>query len=211
MKTIQFKNLRYSDLSDHNVLFTSHSMIQLYERDLRIIWNDKGFFLSCGFAALADDDYSNDEPDGNSPQHSDHHSYNHDHAVGGLWPRIVVFLSCGEQNGRFINLDHKLISEDSASAANPLFWIQLIVVRPKINISLWIISHRSTEATFCNPYIKTQGLLFNVRMPSIKIRLLSTTRATDDQRLMTLRPRNFTQTAAGYPPAQGICNLPFMG
>ena len=144
MKTIQFKNLRYSDLSDHNVLFTSRSMIQIHGRDLRvrsfgvmwirisdprslgswcikgtkestlitdssvplmhhdpsdlgslilmspkeltlrIIRNDEGFFLSCGFAALADDYHSNDETDGNSPQHSDHYSYNDDHAVGGL-------------------------------------------------------------------------------------------------------------------------------
>ena len=71
-------------------------MIQIYERDLRIIRNDEGLFISCGLAILVVDDYRNDEPDGDGRQHSNHYSYSYDHAVGGLWPRVVVLLSCGE-------------------------------------------------------------------------------------------------------------------
>ena len=62
----------------------SQSMIQIYDRDLRIIRNDKGLFISCGFAISVVDDYRNDERDGDGPQNSDHNSYNNDHAVGGL-------------------------------------------------------------------------------------------------------------------------------
>lgn len=78
-------------------LVYSQSMIKTNEQDLRIVRNDEDLFLPWGSAALADDDYRNDESDGNSPQHSDHYSYNHDQAVVGLCTRIVVLLSCGEQ------------------------------------------------------------------------------------------------------------------
>ena len=77
---------------------------------------------------MADDDYRNDESDGNSPQHADHYSYNHDQTVVGLCSRIVVLLSCGEQNTRFIDLDYMFISEDSVQAANTLPWVYSIEV-----------------------------------------------------------------------------------